>query len=364
MPRTTPERAQTDASLDRERRKTDDALIKRSAADEATADAVLETARQRADAVLDRARETADDRLRQSGTTAEARSIVARERHEEDEALRRERASAAETLAHEREARRRALLALLAIERQHTDDHLANERARSDAAVRSRDDFLAMASHDLRNILGGIAMSTDALLVVRGEDEMQTAVAREAGRIRRYTGRMGRLVGDLLDVVSLEAGRLAVFPALHDATELVRETVHVFAPLAAASGVALEAKVRAGPLFARFDEERVLQVLTNLVGNALKFTGDGGRIEIVVEPAGDDLRFAVTDTGTGIDAEELGRIFDRDWRHLDKRTRSGLGLGLTISRAIVEAHRGTIWAKSRTGEGSTFAFTLPASPGP
>jgi signal transduction histidine kinase len=171
---------------------------------------------------------------------------------------------------------------------------------------------------------------------------------------------MSRLVSDLLDVVSLEAGRLALIPRQQDATELVRDTLDAFNALAAAQGISIRTEVRAGSLLAHYDQERILQVLANLVGNAIKFTPHGGRIDIMVEPIAQDVRFAVIDTGPGIPEQHTDAIFERFWR-VAKLERSGLGLGLYISKCIVDAHGGKIWVESPPHQGSAFYFTLPGS---
>lgn len=221
-----------------------------------------------------------------------------------------------------------------------------------------------MASHDLRNMLGGIAMASRSIMELPCDDKTREAIARDGHRIQRYVGRMARLVGDLVDVVSIEAGRLALVPQRHDIVELLRETLDVFQPLAAAKQIWIGTDVRAGSLLGRYDHERILQVLANLVGNALKFTPDGGRIHIVVEPIDKHIRFAVTDTGPGIASGQLEAVFDRFWQVADKTSRTGLGLGLYISKCIVEAHGGRVWAESRVDQGSTFYFTLPAADPP
>jgi signal transduction histidine kinase len=354
-----PERNDTDESLGRERDKTDDELVDRTERYKETADTVVEQARGRADAVVERARGKADEKLRRSGVTGEEWSTLEGERQMEDHALDQERLSADASLSVERDERRRALAKLLQLERASTDEHLGRERDMADASVASRDDFLAMASHDLRNMLGGIALSAESLMNIRREEDVQQAIGLNAHRIQRYTGRMARFVGDLVDIVSIEAGRLAIAPRRHDVVDLVRETLDAFQPLASAKGMRIGADVKGGALSASYDHERILQVLSNLVGNALKFVPDGGHIHILVESLDGALRFAVADDGPGIAPEKLQSIFDRYWQAAEKRPRSGLGLGLFISKCIVEAHGGTIWAESRLGEGSTFRFTLP-----
>lgn len=238
---------------------------------------------------------------------------------------------------------------------------MGRERELADIAITSRDEFLAMASHDLRNMLGGIALAARSIMELPCDDATREAITRDAHRIQRYVGRMARLVGDLVDVVSIEAGRLALVPQRHDVVELLRETLDIFQPLAAAKRIWIGTDVRAGSLLGRYDHERILQVLANLVGNALKFTPDGGRIHIVVEPIDKQIRFGVTDTGPGIASAQLEVVFDRFWQLAEKTSRSGLGLGLYISKCIVEAHGGRVWAESRLDQGSTFYFTLPAA---
>lgn len=355
-----PERDHTDQGLAEERGKADEELSRRTRRDEAGADAVVEAARRRADEVVAVARARADEKLGRSAGDGDAWETLTQERQEEDELVREERATADETEAGERDARRKAITALLASERQATDAYLTRERELADVAVESRDEFLAMASHDLRNMLGTIALSTNALVNIPCDESTREAIVRHAKRIQRNAGRMARLVGDLVDVVSIEAGRFAVKPERNDAVELLRETLEVFQPLAASNQIWIGTDVKPGALLARYDHERVLQVLANLVGNAIKFTPKGGRIHVLVEPAEGQVRFAVSDTGLGIAPDKLDVIFDRYWHGAEKTTRSGLGLGLYISKCIVEAHGGRIWAESRVGEGSTFYFTLPA----
>jgi signal transduction histidine kinase len=354
------ERERTDLSLRDERRKTDDELAEHGLRLRKDADEVLAVARQHADEVLARARSAADKKLDEGRADLGERARVNDERRLDDEVLRRERASADEELLDDHEKRRLLLNALLAVERSRTDDHLLIERSRMDEMIASRDEFLAIVSHDLRNLLGSIAMSVAALLRIEGDAVVRDRIGREANRIRRHTALMTRLVGDLLDVVSIEAGRLAVAPERHDAMDLVRETMEVFRPLASVKNISIASDVRAGSLLARYDHERILQVLANLVGNAIKFTGEGGRIDLVVEANGDDVRFAVQDNGAGIAPDKLNIIFERFWQVTDQH-RTGLGLGLFISKCIVEAHGGRIWAESHPGAGSTFYFTLPAA---
>jgi signal transduction histidine kinase len=359
-PRGGAERDATNQSLSDERLKTDEELVKRRVDIDGSADAIIASARARADRILKKARAKADRLLALQDRPLE-RGAIDSERSREDETTSEERTTADDTLAQERGARRRAMAALLSLEREQTDDHLLLERARADQAITSRDDFLGMVSHDLRNLLGGMAMSATSLLNIPSDGEVRTAITTNAQRIQRYTARMNRLVADLLDVVSIEAGRLALVPQQQNAAELVRETLDAFSVLSAANGISIRTEVRAGSLLAQYDQERILQVLANLVGNAVKFTPKGGRIDIVVEPIGHDVRFGIIDTGPGIPEQDSARIFER-FARVAKWERSGLGLGLYISKCIVEAHGGKIWVESRPGQGSSFYFTLPGTP--
>ncbi len=355
-----PERDQTDASLRTERSKSDQALERRRSAIERAADETVERAREQADAVLGTARDRADaesERVRSGETTPEA---VIEERALEDEALQGEREAADEALQDERDEQARLLAALLPLERQKTDRYLLTERLRSDAAVEHRDDFLGMVSHDLRNLLSGIVLNATLVLKKSSDTAEGRSTIDGMQRIQRYVARMNRLIGDLIDVVSIDAGKLAVEPELHDAAALMTEAVDAFVLVAADRGITLEAEPASGPLPGRFDHGRMLQVLANLITNALKFTARGGRIVVRGERVGDELLFSVSDDGTGIPAHMLQAVFERFWQ-VGKNDQRGLGLGLYISRCIVDAHGGKIWAESTLGEGSVFRLTIPAA---
>jgi len=354
------ERESTDLALHIERRTTDDELATQRADAEQHADQALDEARRHADEALKHSRAKLDEKLQGEGAAGSRKLMdVQKDRLREGNATREERATATELLSSERDTQHRALETLLSFERDQTDRHLLIERNYSDDAVDSRDSFLAVVSHDLRNMLGSVAIGAASLMDIPCDDEVGAAIARKARLIERSTVRMNRLVGDLLDVINIESGRLAMDPETHDATELLRETIEVFQSVAAAQKVSIRTEVKARPSLARYDHERILQVLANLVGNAIKFTNPGGTVEIVVERLEHEVRFAVADTGPGIAPDKLNAVFGRFWQAA-KHERSGLGLGLYIAKSIVEAHGGRIWVDSRLGEGSTFYFTLPA----
>jgi len=356
-----PERLQTDESLRIERQKTDQALADQQTTVEEDADMVVHRARQNADAVLDLARDNADAVLSAAHDKADERlsRAVTEARAVEDQALRDERACADESLRRERDgAAGDALRRLLPLEREKTDRYLLTERARSDTALSNRDDFLGIVTHDLRDLLGGIVTSATLLsqLAGRNEEGQQTRV--ETRRIERYVARMNRLIGDLLDVASIDAGKLAVNPVRGEWTALISEAVETFKVAASAKGISLTTQT-GQPLPGKFDHDRMLQVLGNLISNSIKFTAQGGKIACRGERIGNELRFCVSDTGAGIPEHSLSSIFERFWQ-VGQNDRRGLGLGLYISRCIVEAHGGSIWAESKLGEGTRVCFKLPA----
>ena len=356
MPHRKPERVKTDTSLAHERTKTDDELRKRGRTNEAKADAVIATARRRARDVVTRARHKADDKMRRRGATSDEHRVIADARTVEDHLIALEHTIADENLVDERKAHRDDMRALLANEREHTDEHLRTERLRSDADLASRDDFLAMVSHDLRNTLVAIQMSASSLLAKR---DVRDVIEADAVRIQKCVVRMDRLVVDLMDLVAIDAGRLAIAPKRRQVLPLMREARDMFAPIAAAKGISLDVELKRDCI-ARYDDGRIFQVLDNLVGNALKFTPKGGRIRIDAEQLGREVRFAVCDSGPGIPAAEVDDIFDRYQKVSDDVDRPWLGLGLHISKRIVEAHGGKIWIESST-KGTCVYFTVPSA---
>ena len=227
-------------------------------------------------------------------------------------------------------------------------------------AVASRDEILRVVSHDLRSPLQSIVLGTEAI-----KDQAATGATAEIGktadRILRVCQRMARLTDDLLDMVSLDAGRLGLHPTTLDLDALLRESIDMHKAHAASVGVSLTTDTSAGSSIWA-DRDRLLQALSNLVGNALKFTPAGGTVSLHLADDGDAIRVSVVDSGPGIPAEELARAFDPFWQ--SKPTdRRGRGLGLAIAKGIVEAHGGRIWLESQLGRGTTVSFTVPkASP--
>ena len=354
--RARPERKHTDESLAGERAKADAALGEKKAALDQRADVVIERAREEADEVLTTARAKADEKRKHPASPDVSQAAVAQERKREDQVLRDERAKADEIVRRERAA---TLARLFPLERDKTDKFLLVERARSDDALANRDDFLGMVSHDLRDLLNGI-VGNAALIEERSGDDEQGKSSRDgARRIQRSAARMVRLIGDLVDIASIDAGKLAVVPMVGDAAAVVLEANETWGPFASAKGILLESTARE-PVRAKFDNERVFQILGNLIMNAVKFSARGSKIVIGVQEVEGEARFSVQDTGTGIPNDKLDAIFERFWQ-VGKNDHRGLGLGLYISKCLVQSHGCKIWAESELGVGSTFFFTVPAS---
>lgn len=225
---------------------------------------------------------------------------------------------------------------------------------------RARDEILGVVSHDLRNPLSAIMMCTNVLLESPPETEGER---RELlGAIDDAAEWMNRLIRDLLDVSSIEAGRLSLERAPTDLIAVVEQAVAMFSTSARDRGVTLSIDIPDAPPAVDADAERLVQVLANIIGNALKFTDAGGRVTVGIETTAADVRIAVTDTGAGIPAEHLPHIFDRYWHARRGAKERGSGLGLAIAHGIVEAHHGRIDVTSAPGEGSTFVVILPITP--
>jgi signal transduction histidine kinase len=245
-----------------------------------------------------------------------------------------------------------------ALSRARNYDAERAARQRAETTAQARADVLSIVAHDLRNPLNLIASSAGLLLEI---DDLPAARRRGMLEItQRAVRQMNRLIGDLLDATRLQAGRLTLDLADVDACALVRETGGTLGPAAEQHHVELRTDPPEHECFVRADEGRLLQVLGNLVGNAIKFTPAGGRVVLSARPHEVEVVFSVADTGPGIPQEHLDHLFDRFWqaRGSDRR---GVGLGLAITKGIVDAHGGHLWVESVVGVGSTFSFAIPAS---
>jgi signal transduction histidine kinase len=226
-------------------------------------------------------------------------------------------------------------------------------------AVRVREEVVSIVSHDLRNPLGTVAAAADLLLDLPLDDEERK---KQANIIKRSAERMSRLIGDLLDVSRIEAGALVVRPALEDPRGVLEEARSIFAPQAETKGITLEVKVEPDVPSVMLDRDRILQALSNLIGNSLKVTEAGGCITMgaALVSEGEGVSISVTDTGPGIPEDAMDRLFDRFWQ-ASRHDRTGSGLGLAIVRGIAEAHHGSVWVYSEVGHGAAFHIVLPSS---
>jgi len=235
-------------------------------------------------------------------------------------------------------------------------------RAREEAerARVARDEVLSIVSHDLRNPVSTVAMSVALLRDPElGLSDAERRVQLDV--IARSAERMNRLIRDLLDVARIEQGRLTIDCRCYEPAVLVEEACDAFRATAQERSLTVQCHVEETLPRVYVDRDRIVQLLSNYLNNAVKFTPSGGRIEIAAraEP-GRAVRLSVTDTGPGIDGDELPHVFTRFWQA--KRTAHlGTGLGLAIAKGIATAHRGTVEVQSEVGRGSTFSVILPFS---
>ena len=239
------------------------------------------------------------------------RTTIEEERLQEDERLQGEYDHGDQIAVEDRQKGARLVAELLADERQQTDQSLLLERVDADDIVARRDAFLGMVSHDLRNELSGIAIYVAQILGKATDDEPGRRIFRSAASIQRITLRMSRLIGDLLDIVSIQVGKFTIVIEDRDARGTVDEVIESFLPLAAAKEISLEGQTIDDAIPARFDHQRILQVLGNLLTNAIKFSPQSKRVLVRAERRGDDVWFSVADEGPGIPADRLETIFER-----------------------------------------------------
>jgi PAS domain S-box-containing protein len=234
-------------------------------------------------------------------------------------------------------------------------ERLVQELARS---VRARDEFVVLVSHDLRNPLNTIALAAGAL-----EHELTDCPAGARTRLRmilRQAERAGRMIEELLEEVALERGSAAFKLKAHEPGTLVADVLAAFEADMRERHLRLSGCVHVGLGAVRCDRDYVLRVFENLLGNAERFTPEGGAIEVLAHAAGPAaVRFAVCDSGVGIAGDQLPQVFERGYRGSD--VSPGLGVGLAIAKGIVEAHGGQIGVESEVGKGSSFWFTLPTT---
>lgn len=301
------------------------------------------------------------------------------ERKRADFAVELERAKVDEAIEQERKAKSALAGQTLEQERKRTDHNLSKERARTDAevltasgllsdeisehektriALTTREEFLAIVSHDLRNPIGTASMCADLLLKNPRLHNLTSDAIRSIELIKRNVDASLRLIADLLDMERIGGGKLELNLEKHCIGEIIRDSIEAFANQAAEKNVTLEAAHSISSGEVACDRDRILQVLSNLIGNALKFTPTNGKILINTLYNESEVQISVSDTGSGIPDEKKEQIFTR-FAQLGQNDRRGLGLGLYISKMLVEEHHGKLWLQSKLGEGSTFYFSIP-----
>ena len=377
-------RAETDKSLHYERTKTDGHLERRhKEVEQRTTDAIEEDRRMVDERrSLDRA---ARDRSVTEGheqVTKGDESLVLVERELSDDAIYQAREREDSNLRRERREKQLLVEALLFTERQRTDvslsherdcvdlasqqalQHLADEQARHTSTreeLSDRELAVGTICHDLKNQNVAISMGFQLLRKLLSRETWDRAeIASRISALEDNTAFMGRMIDSMLDIERFAHGKLTLNLAPADLCEVLHDTVKLFSPVAISKSCSLVAYLGPEPLWVSVDHDRLVQVVANLVGNAIKFTPSGGTVSLTAKPEHTRVTVSVTDTGIGIAEQARSRLFHK-FSQLD-HAEAGLGLGLYVARSIVEAHGGTIWVESTVGQGSSFRFTLPLAP--
>lgn len=375
-------RAHTDASLGAERATSDAESLVSAAGARRLLDDLIERDRILADLRLFKFRDGADRTLsRERSDSPLPSSTASSERASADQSKKVERAVTDTILQRERErsdtavekerSEHDALSVELEARRQDTDDQLSTERRDADATATALDDtrsalsalakaqtqqhdVLGIVAHDLRAPLTVISLNAESIA-----DMTREVVTRTSARaVTLAVARMERLLSDLLDVARIQSGTLRMVKRQHDVASLLVEIFHSYQPMFSDRDIKFTVNTPADSIVACFDYDRIVQVISNLAGNAMKFTQGGGTVALHAERQGEQVAFALRDNGPGIPQCALPHIFERFWQ-IDNDARRGLGLGLHICENIVHAHGGKIWAESEIGKGATFHFTLP-----
>lgn len=372
-------RNKTDKSLEEERVKTDDYLKEETKTVEKEADVTIRLNRRAADKAIDKKRSEVDFAKKDIQTSKSDDKNLVKERKRSDLALDTERDDQDRVLKAERLQKLLIAEAFLENERKDTDNNLLDERDRMDLtyeqnsellssevsshhktldALTTRDQYLAIVSHDLKNPLTAISLSVGQVRKALTNGSDVSTVLKSVEVIERVVANMERMISDLLDVERMANGKLDLKLEKCDIGELLRECKDLFAPAVSSKSFTMKIEISPDELLADIDHDRILQVLSNLIGNALKFTPKGGTIELFAQKKANEVEISVTDNGPGIPPDKRTEIFER-FSQLRTNDRRGIGLGLYISKWIVEAHKGKISVFSEVGKGSTFSFTLP-----
>ncbi len=248
-------------------------------------------------------------------------------------------------------------------------DVTARKRAEKerDDYLRYMVDLLAIVSHDLKNPLMAIQMGVSFLERCSSKEmpspEERALIKKQLQQIKNSSTRMDHLIHDLLIATRIEAGHLPLTRKSHDLSLILSEVLEMMKPIAEQKGISFQwgpSEFHEAARHVTCDRERIFQVFSNLIGNAIKFSPKEQKIILQIENAGTGVTFSVRDFGPGIAKDFLAHVFERCWQaHSARSIGSGTGLGLYIAKGIVEAHGGKIWVESFEGDGSTFYFTLP-----
>ncbi len=382
------ERKKTDDSLIAERDKTNESLTKSKSSTERQTDKKVQGERLQADQATSDSRSIADSdsnkKREESGHLAKDEKKIGRdqlvnERDNSDKAIELERSRIDLAMDKERELKSALASQLLEQERKLTDKNLSAERKRTDSEVKrtsgllsdeisehsktkvsltTQDEFLAIVSHDLKNPIGAASLCAEMLLEDPAFQDFGTEARKSIELIKRNIDTSLRLIADLLDMERIEGGKLQLTLKRYDIGQIIQEVAERFVQSALAKTVDLRTISRdiSGEVFC--DKDRIMQVLSNLIGNALKFTPKGGSITLGLAFNETEAQVSVCDSGPGIPEEKIFQIFER-YAQLRVNDRVGLGLGLYISKMLIEAYQGRLWVVSKLGNGSTFNFTIP-----
>jgi signal transduction histidine kinase len=246
-----------------------------------------------------------------------------------------------------------------AAERERLEEQIRQLERRAASAERMLRETVSTISHDLRNSLSVIVVSARMLMRSAPPDGPGR---RQLDAITRAADEINQLAQDLVDAMNIENGSLKVGMGAHDVAPIVDRAIELVAPTVALKPLDIAKEVPDDLPPIACDRERIVQVVANLLGSALRYTPKGGRITVRAEPSGSDARFSISDTGPGIPSDQQALLFAR---HVPSRRPMGQGVGLSafVTKGIVEAHGGTIWVESTPGQGATFFFTIPAAPG-
>lgn len=370
------ERHNTDQSLSSERENTNRSLASVRDRTESKTDGAVKSERATADLKKVTARNGDDAKNDYAESTKKS---ILEERKRSDEAVEVERSRVDTAIDHEREVKRTLAGKILKQERELTDQNLAEERNVTDSHVASgsarlseevaehsktksslttRDEFLAIVSHDLRNPIGAIASCMEMLLDEIAERKIDPQTKQWLELAKRNADSSLRMISDILDMERVVNGKIAVSLGNCEIGPLINEAMGNFVQAAAAKNVLLRSIPTDVKCVAVCDRDRLTQVVSNLINNALKFTPEQGKV--VVKTVADDyfVTISVCDTGPGIPDYKKDEIFEK-FAQLRSKDRTGLGLGLHISKMLVEAHGGTLTVESVVGKGSTFFVKLP-----